>query len=517
MTTPANISPRPSELLPSLLYILGEASSNRQTFSDLDPQTKGHLALFGYFGSDPANAPDPGHYWPYHGRSNQGRALDTLATNSDLAMSRVPEYDQARQDGTLGLTMALAYTAVRAVRHHGVHVADPTVQNGEVVDGVVAAMVTSYTVPDEDTSTLLHTLFQGMHSKFPEQHIVKPLPASPDWQAPTDPWDKAWIPPSQAYHADGRAVETQAEPQSPRPHTVEVANLTEYQRIITEAIRILVRKELAAIGVVTPEHKVPLNDWLKTQTFPPEIQAWLQAIDDTYNAMHEHGFVQADYIDDPDGATLAPGRRKHIIGTDPSATSKAERDGFNGRAHALKARGGDSRHNQEQHPNRHERYSIERHVNLRRPRPPKPGTPYYAPSTARPLNVFERAVIEIGETWREVKENPERHIPDMLGSLLGKVYGGAADLAMSGSILLAKGIVALGKGAKSHWLDFAAWKGQKQLAHSRLDIILEELQLLQTAIAEQRLSDRFPNTNLPPSKQLELVKSMTAMMLANLQ
>jgi hypothetical protein len=279
---------------------------------------------------------------------------------------------------------------------------------------------------------------------------------------------------------------------------------------------VLVRQELRAIGVVLPEWKVPLADWQQTTTFRPEILKWLQAIADTYDKMHERGFVQADYVGDPAGQRLRPDRRLRIIGTDPSAVSKAERDEINGLLHKLKARGGDSRYNQEQHPNRNQRYEVERHVHLKRPRVPRTRQQYYAPSLARPLNVAERAFIEIKETWREVRESPTRHIPEMLGNIAGKMYGGVIDLIISGSVLAIKGLAALGKGARNHWHDARSWWEQRRQATTRLDSILQELHDMRTEIAERRLADQFPDSSLPPSRQLELVKGMTAKMLANL-
>ena len=493
------------------------------SYPELPIETKRTLGYLGIFGSDAQNAPSAAQPWrEYRAQRAQDRTLGKLADNTDNAMAHVPEYQAAREDGTLGLTMALAWTAVRGVRSSGVYLASPTTNAHGETDGVATALVTSATFEDWHHATLWHTMVQGVYNRSPARHIVRPRSASPDWVPPTEPWDPAWIPPQQTFQEKtGVFVQTTAsaehEPQQPRPHTVEVTELSEYDRIINEATSVLIRNELAAIGIVLPREKVPLDEWLKTTTLHPEIETWLRAIDDTYRTMHERGFVVADYIDGPAGKNLKPGRREHIIATDPSAASKVKRDEVNGLIHEV--RGGDSRRNSEQNPNHHERYHIEDGVHLRRPRPAR-NSKYFGPLPARPLNILERAWVATRETWQQVKNDPKRRLPELLPEIVGKTaskaFGGMVDISISAGVLLAKAAVAGGKGGRDLIQDIVGFRRQKASARSQLSGIYLQLSWMQYTIDKQGAPDHFPESALPPSKQLEVIKQMTDMMLQRL-
>jgi hypothetical protein len=456
--------------------------------------------------------------------ASQDRALAKLATNTSEAMAHVPDYAGAREDGTLGLSMTMAWTAVRSVRASGVHVASPQRNaDNKIVDGVVTALVTTASFENDKDATLWHTMVQGLYNRSPTQHVVRPRSASTGWAPPENAWSETWVPEPQLFH-ETSGVFTQEEPAAPappQPPRVEVTNLTEYDRTLNEAISVLVRDELAAIGVVLPREKIPLDDWLKTTTLHPEIEKWLRAIDDTYRAMHDHGFVVADYVaGQANQENLRPGRRDHIIATDPAAASKAKRDEFNGLIHDV--RGGDSRNNAEQHPDRNQRYYVERGVHLRRPKPPRPGEEYKGPSAARPLNVIEKSIIEIRETWVTVRKDPKNRIPELLPELLGrgasKVYGGALDLGISIGVLTAKGIVASWKGVSNSIKDIASFRQKKTAARNQLNTIYTQLWRMRSAIAHEEIPDEFPNQEhtLPPSKQLEVIRQMTTFMLERL-
>jgi len=517
---PAPRPPRPSDILPEVLTTLHTAVAEGLSYPELTIQTKQDLGRLGIYGSAAENTPSATENWgSYRARRAQERALGRLATNLGGDMARVQNYDSARADNTLGLAMALAWTKVRAIRPSGVHITDPVQRKDETIDGTVTALVTTATFENEPDATMWHTMLQGTHNHSPVQHVVRPYGASDEWAAPEDPWSASWVPPPQIFEdADGVFVLHQPEtPPPPQPHRVEVTNLTEYDRIVNEAISVCIRKELAEIGIVLPREKVPLDDWLKTTTLHPEIEKWLRAIDDTYRQMHHRGFVTADYIS---SKPLQPGRRKHITATDPAAASKVKRDEFNGLIHDR--RGGDSRNNAEQNPNRNQRYHIERDVHLRRPKPPKPGQQYQGPNAARPLNPLEKATIEVRETWLAVRKNPKQRIPEILPELIGstasKIYGGALDIGISVGVLLAKGVVASWKGVRNYLQDIQDFRQNKAAARQQLKRIYMQLRQLRLDIPLQKAPDAFPDQNhtLRPSPQLAVIKEMTAFMLERL-
>ncbi len=541
MNTTAEAPLTPIDVLPDLIAAVQEAAANGQTFHDLSIQNKGRLALLGYFTTDPQNVRDPGPLATYHGHRLQENMLTRLAANTDRAMCHVPSFAQARREGTLGLSMAAALAQARTVRYHGVYVADPRHKKDRatgmirVVDGVATARLATFALPDdEQASTALHEMFQGLYGKDPLENVSTPLDPSPDWEDPVNPWSQAWVPSKKTYLPDGTLVEDATSAAQPKPRTIEVTELNEYERIVTEAQWTLIRKELAKIGVVLIKEKVPLADWLQTETMPTEIRDWLEAMDATYRRMHEAGLVQADYVDDPGGERLAPGRREHLIAPEPSALSKVKRDAVNGLIHALEGRGGDgsnnpsyqrtaptqkgrgdSRFNKEQHPNPRQRYFLERGVYLKRPRPKK-GESYYAPAASRPLNVVERALISMQETWYEVKANPKARFIKALPTIAEKALGGVSDIVVSGSIILLKAAVAIGKGAANYAKDIRARGRQREQSRARLDTILAELRQKEQDILAERIANVFPDTSLAPSRQLELIVAMTTMMRANL-
>jgi len=499
--------------LPIVIDAVEQADQEGRFFHDLNPTTKGQLALLGFVTTSTRNVQDPGSYGDVARRRRQERALAVLPDTSTVAMSNVPEYKSAIEENALGLTMAATLTKIRGLRHHGVGVEGVQKDKlGTILDGTVVSKSTSFSVPDETASTKLHTLFQGMLSTWPERHIVDPHPASTNWSPPRSPSDPNWIPPAKIEKTGWEDESTlNAAELSPRPSVVEVTNYNEYvARILDEAMRLLIARELKLIGVALPEQKRPLVKWLETETFQPEIQAWLEAQDSIYPLIP----VATDYLDEFAGKGFAPITEQHPDGTQPAAIGQRIRDGWNSLVRSLPSRHG-GHNNKEQHPDPEKRLAIELGLHVKRPYA-KPGKPYLGVPTTIPLNILERGVVRIKEAYQDAKTDSD-HLIEIIAEVAGKVPTGIAEGVILGAVLLAKGAVALGRGTKNGWSDFGTWRREKHQARSRLGELLEELRLKQTYIANGVLEDALPESTLKPSRQLDLVKQMTDLMLSQLE
>ncbi|HSX34302.1 MAG TPA: hypothetical protein VLF62_01515, partial [Candidatus Saccharimonadales bacterium] len=121
---------------------------------------------------------------------------------------------------------------------------------------------------------------------------------------------------------------------------------------------------------------------------------------------------------------------------------------------------------------------------------------------------------------QQVKNDPKRRLPELLPEIVGKTaskaFGGMVDISISAGVLLAKAAVAGGKGGRDLMQDIVGFRRQKASARSQLSGIYLQLSWMQYTIDKQGAPDHFPESALPPSKQLEVIKQMTDMMLQRL-
>ncbi len=303
---------------------------------------------------------DPGTFRDFRQERDQQRAHDTIAEHVRDVLGETAAFKDEVASGTLGLGLIETFGAVTEIRADDIHLADPTIENGQEVDGTAVAGSMTFTVSSPAAARNLNVAFQALLRKRQGLHPVY-----------LDPGDET------------------------RPPTVTVEGLSEHTiRSVGRAVGAVVAKEDRAAGFVLPPVKRSLAVWKeqseaeKGETFPLNIEARLTAANLAYR-----GLVKAASYRNRPELGVAIRQFPNLLGTDAAPMFQGTRDIMNGLIWAVRK---GSHRNLEQDPDRGARLSIEDGVELKRD-PVTLADIQYGPPTSRTLSPTER-VKQSGRT-----------------------------------------------------------------------------------------------------------------------
>lgn len=382
------------------------------------------------------------------------RMLGQLATNIREVMLAVDGYEDATDE--MGTRLAAAFAPVTAIHGEGIDVIDPVIKDGEVVDGTITVEELVYSVPGEAAAIGLAKVLQALLR--------------------TDRLGRVLL----ATHGTDKQ----------RGDVVKVrGRINEYDlRGVGAGVSALIAEEDARLEppVVLPLDKQPLSFWEEEgETFPPHIKARLEATKAAYIALTAH--LSASY---PGRDDIRPAIIHHEpLGNEPAAAFEAARKLINGLGHFFR---GGSHKNKEQNPNKADRLSIERGVELRRD-PSDPTAKWHGPKPARSRTTAEKIQDYRQKTLQELRNNWLHTGIKLAIKGTSAALGSIAEVTVQVTELLIDHTPHAKTYVKLLISDYHEWQRQKQKARqdsTRIDTAIAKLR----TICENAAQDPAPPT-----------------------